>query len=136
MTVHIANKATTAKLQYTSPSSTVDLSAYVKAVDLGNEAEVVDLGTFASPARMGVGRPATAATVTLFTDPAFLSTLAGKVGVEGTFEYGPEGTAVGKPKWTLACAITAVPLGAAEIGQPMEADLILAPAGEWTFGTF
>jgi hypothetical protein len=115
-----------------------DLSAYLDDVSMPRSIETAETTTFGSSAKTYI-TGLTDATISI--SGKFDSTadgyLAGVVGQTATlsFEYGPEGTAGGKVKYSGECIMTSYEIGAT-VGDAVTASAELQITGAVTRGTW
>ena len=118
--------------------SLVDYSAFLDDISFPRSIETAETTTFGSSAKSYI-TGLTDATVSLSGkfDATADSTIAAVVGQSATltFEYGPEGSAVGKVKYTGECILTSYEVGAT-VGDAVTASVELQVSGAITRTTF
>jgi len=118
--------------------SLVDYSSYLEDISFPRSIETAETTTFGSSAKSYI-TGLTDATVSLSGkfDATADSTIAAVVGQSATltFEYGPEGSASGKVKYTGECIITSYEVGAT-VGDAVTASVELQVSGAITRTTF
>jgi len=118
--------------------SLVDYSAFLDDISFPRSIETAETTTFGSSAKSYI-TGLTDATVSLSGkfDATADSTIAAVVGQSATltFEYGPEGSASGKVKYTGECIITSYEVGAT-VGDAVTASVELQVSGAITRTTF
>lgn len=110
----------------------LDISDYVVAVEPSSEAEQIDMGTFANPKASETGRVTDAVTIAVLWAPGLYDMLAPYVNVQGTVEAR---YAASDPKAIRAAVkYGTLPWGRVEVGQRIEADLVLVvPTGDISY---
>jgi len=118
--------------------SLVDYSAFLEDISFPRSIETAETTTFGSSAKSYI-TGLTDATISLSGkfDATADSTIAAVVGQSATltFEYGPEGSAGGKVKYTGECIITSYEVGAT-VGDAVTASVELQVSGAITRTTF
>lgn len=87
--------------------SLVDLTAHVKNVDMSRSIETSDETTAGNTAKVYLpGLTDSQLSISGPFSPTIDGHMDGIIGKIGTFEYSPEGTATGSPKYTGECILT------------------------------
>jgi len=118
--------------------SLVDYSSYLEDISFPRSIETAETTAFGSSAKSYI-TGLTDATISLSGkfDATADSTIAAVVGQSATltFEYGPEGSASGKVKYTGECIMTSYEVGAT-VGDAVTASVELQVTGSITRTTF
>lgn len=120
-----------------TPGTATDISNTVTEVSFPREIETAETTAFGSSAKTYiVGLSDATLSISGSFDATVDAQLAGLVGVDGVaFEYGPEGSATGRIKYTGSCVLTSYET-AASVGDLVTFSAEFQVSGAVTRGTY